>query len=96
MFYDLDPNEKHTLDARVTFALWEYRLTIEKQVTVSPGSYCWIETLVFQVYEETDGRIVMAADDGSTLIVEDDEDLGEDWLASMLIEARLLMPGEAE
>lgn len=97
MAYDFDPNEEHHLTGQVTFACWDYRLTIKRPVTrrFGKGGIDWVEWLLEDFYQEIDGAITLEKATGETLLCEDDDDEGSEFLLGMVIEARLLLPGEA-
>lgn len=96
MAYVFDPNEKHALTARLTFAVWDYRLTIDRPLARSEGGLDWVRWLLEEFYDEVGASILLTNVGGDTLLCEDDEGEGAAWLERMVIEARLLMPDEAE
>lgn len=97
MAYNFDPNEEHHLTGQVTLACWEYRLVIKRPVTrrFGKGGVDWVEWFLEDFYQEVGGAIMLENAAGETLLCEDDDDEGSEFLLSMVIEARLLLPGEA-
>jgi hypothetical protein len=83
---------------RLTFAQWEYRKTIETEVGGNCTGLTVIECAVDNVYDSLPRNrhdcayLEMGAVDGSgdTLICEDDEDSGDEWLKDMLVCAEIV------
>lgn len=97
MAYNFDPNEDHHLIGQVTFARWDYRLTIKRPVRrrFGKGGIDWVEWLLEDFYQEFDGAITLENATGQTLRCEDDDAELTEFLLEMVVEARLLLPGEA-
>lgn len=77
---------------RLTFGCWDYRLTVERTVGGNCSGLDNIETAIGSYYDDVydTGITLTRESDGETLLCEDDEDRGEDWLKDMLIAAEII------
>lgn len=83
---------------KLTFAKWEYSVTMETEVGGNCTGLSVIECAVGRIYEELPlvkyGRheipsITLFKENGDTLTCDDDEDKGDDYLKDMLIAAEI-------
>lgn len=78
---------------KLTFAMWEYKVTVETEVRGNCTGLSVIEHAVSCIYEELRRYeipfIELHKENGDTLTCEDDEDKGDDWLKDMLIAAEI-------
>lgn len=97
-YYDFDPNKDHHLIGRVTLAVWQYRLVVERPVTrrFGKGGIDWVESFLEDFYEESGGEIILKDADGGTLLCVDDDGEGGDFLLNMVVGTQLVMPDEAQ
>lgn len=83
---------------RLTFAMWEYRKTIDVEVGGNCTGLTVIDTAVESAYlrlEDSEfcrGPVIFleSSEDGSFLECTDDDEKGEDWLKGMLINAEII------
>lgn len=77
---------------RLTFALWQYRHTVEVEVGGNCTGLDVIECAVGNVYDglPSNTEIVLTDQEGETLGCRDDDLEGEDWLKDMLIAAEII------
>lgn len=94
---NFDPNMNYSGNMsyktiRLTFGVWDYRLTKEVTVGGNGSGFHNIDSALMQVYEEVEakGIVLKRESDGETLLCEDDEGNGEDWLKEMLIAAEII------
>lgn len=82
---------------RLTFGMWEYRKTLETEVGGNCTGLTVIDCAVGNIYDNLPenhyGAASMEMDamdkSGDTLLCEDDEERGEEWLKDMLISAEI-------
>lgn len=94
---NFDPNMNYsgnmsTKTIRMTFGVWDYRLTKEVTVGGNGAGFHNIDSALMQIYEDVEatGIVLKRESDGGTLLCEDDENQGEDWLKDMLIAAEII------
>jgi len=94
---NFDPNMNYsgnmsTKTIRMTFGVWDYRLTKEVTVGGNGAGFHNIDSALMQIYDDVGdkGIVLKRESDGDTLLCEDDEGQGEDWLKEMLIAAEII------
>ncbi|WP_315921877.1 DUF5406 family protein [Mesorhizobium sp. SP-1A] len=94
---NFDPNmncsgNMSTKTIRMTFGVWDYRLIKEITVGGNGAGFHNIDSALMQLYEDVEetGIVLKRESDGETLLCEDDDDQGEDWLKDMLIAAEII------
>jgi hypothetical protein len=96
-----DPNIRwRKTKLRLTFMLWDYSKTFEAEANGHAYGLSAIDLAIGNIYDEVlewhdygdveVPRIVLVRADGDELLVEDDEDDGEDFLKKMLVKAEIL------
>lgn len=74
---------------------WEYRKTIETVVSGNCQGFDVIETAIENIYDnlaensDNEPEIILVNSAGDILNCIDDEDIGSEWLKSMLISAEI-------
>lgn len=103
--YDYDPNlfysgnrAKQTI--RITFGLWHYRKVMEIEIVSNMSGLDAIRYAVVTIFEglpfierspgAQTSRIVLEAENGDTMICDDVEDEGDDWLFKMMVGAEII------
>lgn len=82
---------------KLTFAMWDYRCKHTFELRSNIKGLSAIKAAVEQIYEDLPGfcendipRIVLFNEAGDSLICDDEEGQGEDWLYDMLISAEIV------
>lgn len=92
--FDIDPAQRHKLQAEITFGLWDYRLTISQIVNVGPGWEYWFDQAINLIFLNLPGtgmaEITLTNRTGDTLLCQDQDFAYEEWLKAMVISARLV------
>lgn len=104
--FDYDPNlflcgkrAKQTI--RITFGMWHYRKVMEVELYSNISGLDAIRYAVEQILEalppipdrhpdDQFPRIVLVAENGDTLVCDDDEDEWDEWLNKMVVAAEII------
>lgn len=101
-----DPNlflcgQRARQEIHLTFAIWQYRAERTFVLYSNISGLDAIKCAVIEIFESLPGfghldipRIVLTDENGDTMICDDEEDEGEDWLFKMLIKAEIVAVAE--
>lgn len=74
----------------IVLMAWGYSRTFEIDVGGNRTGLDVISCAVENLDEELQGTVELSNAEGDTLLCEDDDDLGEEWLKSMVVSARII------